>query len=403
MAPSRYPDPRADTFDVVSAAIAERATKHGRVAIDTEFVSERRYQAHLCLLSVAVPDADGPDGVHTEVLDPLDDSSALDPAPLARVLADPEVEVLVHAGRQDVAILRRTWDTDITHVFDTQVGAGFLGFGNQEGYESLVKRVLGVRLRGGEGFTRWDKRPLTETQIDYAADDARCLLALGDALERDLKERGRLEWAREECRAVEDSRDERTPERAYDRLPKVGRLDAPGRAVAWRLATWREGVAREMDRPPAFVVPDQALVELARRKPRDKGALENIRGLPQQTLHRRGPELLAEIEAGRDEDPPPAPPSPPRRDAAEAPLVALAQAVVRHRSMESGVATELIATQSELSALVASVRRGAGSGDVRALQGWRRELVGDELSALIEGRLSVSVRDDGGLEIREAH
>jgi len=75
---------------------------------------------------------------------------------------------------------------------------------------------------------------------------------------------------------------------------------------------------------------------------------------------------------------------------------------VRHRSMESGVATELIATQSELSALVASVRRGAGSGDVRALHGWRRELVGDELSALIEGRLSVSVRGDGGLEIREA-
>jgi len=172
--------------------------------------------------------------------------------------------------------------------------------------------------------------------------------------------------------------------------------------VAWRLASWREGVAREMDRPPAFVVPDQALVELARRKPRDKGALENIRGLPQQTLHRRGAELLAEIEAGRDAEPPPAPPSPPRRDAAEAPLVSLAQAVVRHRSMESGVATELIATQSELSALVASVRRGAGSGDVRALQGWRRELVGEELSALIEGRLTVSVRGDGGLDIQEA-
>jgi len=372
------------------------------VAIDTEFVSERRYQAQLCLVSVAVPDADGPDGVHTEVLDPIDESSGLDPAPLARALADPDVEVLVHAGRQDVAILRRTWNTDVTHVFDTQVAAGFLGFGNQEGYESLVRRVLGVRLSGGEGFTRWDKRPLTEKQIDYAADDARCLLALGDALERDLTERGRLEWALEECRAVEESRDERTPERAYERLPKVGRLDAPGRAIARRLAGWREGVAREMDRPPAFVVPDQAVVELARRKPRDKGALENIRGLPQQTLHRRGAELLAEIEAGRDSEPPPSPPSPPRRDPAEAPLVSLAQAVVRHRSMESGVATELIATQSELAALVASVRRGAGSSDVRALHGWRRELVGDELSALIEGRLSVSVKPDGGLEIRGA-
>ena len=386
----------------MSAAIAERATKHGRVAIDTEFVSERRYQAQLCLVSVAVPDADGPEGVHTEVLDPLDESASLDPAPLARVLADPAVEVLVHAGRQDVAILRRTWKTDITRIFDTQVAAGFLGFGNQEGYESLVKRVLDVRLRGGEGFTRWDKRPLTEKQIDYAADDARCLLALGDALERELKERGRLEWALEECRAVEESRDERSPERAYDRLPKVGRLDAAGRAIARQLATWREGVAREMDRPPAFVVPDHALVELARRKPHDKGGLENIRGLPQQTLHRRGAEVLAEIEAGRETEPPPSPPSPPRRDPTEAPLVSLTQALVRHRSMESGVATELIATQSELAALVAAVRRGVGADEVRALRGWRRELVGEELSALIGGKLSVAVDGDGGLVVREA-
>ncbi len=157
-----------------------------------------------------------------------------------------------------------------------------------------------------------------------------------------------------------------------------------------------------MDRPPAFVVPDQALVELARRKPGDKSALENIRGLPQQTLHRRGAELLAELEAGRDGEPPPAPPSAPRRDPVEAPLVSLAQAVVRHRSMESGVATELIATQSELAALVASVRRDAGSGDIRALHGWRRELVGAELSALIEGKLSVAVSPDGGLEVRGA-
>jgi ribonuclease D len=372
------------------------------VAIDTEFVSERRYQAQLCLVSVAVPDADGPEGVHTEVLDPLDESAALDPAPLARVLADPAVEVLVHAGRQDVAILRRTWKTDITRIFDTQVAAGFLGFGNQEGYESLVKRVLDVRLRGGEGFTRWDKRPLTEKQIDYAADDARCLLALGDALERELKERGRLEWALEECRAVEESRDERSPERAYDRLPKVGRLDAPGRAIARQLATWREGVAREMDRPPAFVVPDHALVELARRKPRDKGGLENIRGLPQQTLHRRGAEVLAEIEEGREGEPPASPPSPPRRDPAEAPLVSLTQALVRHRSMESGVATELIATQSELAALVAAVRRGVDADGVRALRGWRRELVGEELSALIGGKLSVAVDGNGGLVVREA-
>ena len=322
----------------MTAQIAERAAEHGRLAIDTEFVSERRYQAQLCLVQVAVPDARAPDGVRTDVLDPLDEHRALDHRPLARVLADPAVEVVMHAGRQDVAILRRTWETEVTRVFDTQVAAGFLGFGNQEGYESLVRSTLGVRLKGGEGFTRWDRRPLTNQQLAYAADDARLLLALGEAMERDLAARGRLEWAREECRLVEGSDDERTPERAYERLPKLGRLDGPGRAAAHRLCSWRERLAREMDRPPPYVVPDQALVELARRRPRDPEALAGIRGLPQQTLHRRGTELVAEIERSRGEEPPPPLPAPPRRLAGEAPLVSLAQALVRQRSLDSGVA-----------------------------------------------------------------
>jgi ribonuclease D len=143
----------------VISELAERASAGGRIAIDTEFVSERRYQALLCLVQVAVPDPDAEDGVRTEVLDPLE--GELDFSPLARVLADPGVEVLMHAGRQDVGILRRTWDTDVTNVFDTQVAAGFLGYGNQEGYESLVRKVLKLKLKGSEGFTKWDRRPLT--------------------------------------------------------------------------------------------------------------------------------------------------------------------------------------------------------------------------------------------------
>ncbi len=383
-----------------AAAIAELAQAGGRLAIDTEFVSERRYQAQLCLVQAAAPATDG--GVLTEVIDPLDEGDPLDAGPLAEALADPAIEVVVHAGRQDVAIIRRTWSTEVTNVFDTQVAAGFLGFGNQEGYEQLVRRVLGVRLGGGEGFTRWDKRPLTDKQLSYAADDARCLLALGHAVERELAARGRLEWAREECRQVEASRDERTPERAYEKLPKLGRLDERGRAIARRLCAWRDGVAREMDRPPSFVAPDQVVVELARRAPKDRAALENIRGLPQQTLHRRGAELVEQIAQGREDQAPPAPPSPPKRDPAEAPLVSLAQAVVRHRSRESGVATELIATQSELTALVASVRRGEPADGVRALNGWRRELVGDELRELIGGRRQVSVGAEGELVVTPA-
>ena len=381
------------------AELAARAGQHGRLAIDTEFISERRYQAQLCLAQVAVPDPDSPGGVRTEVLDPLEEGRALDVEPLAAVLADPAVEVVMHAGRQDVAILSRTWNTQVTSVFDTQVAAGFLGYGNQEGYEALVRRVLGVKLKGGEGFTRWDKRPLTEKQLSYAADDARCLLALGEEIERRLGELGRLGWAREECRLVEDSRDERSAEQAYERLPKLGRLDDRGRAVARRLCEWRDAAARGVDRPPSFVVPDQALIELARRRPPDRAALENIRGLPQATLHRRGAEVLEQIARGQSEEPPPPPPQGPRRDSAEAPLVSLAQALVRQRSLDSGIATELIATQSELAALVAAVRRGSNGRDVRALSGWRRELVGDELGELIEGRSAVSVDPGRGLTV----
>jgi ribonuclease D len=384
----------------VIADVAARAAEQGRLAIDTEFVSERRYQALLCLAQVAVPDPDSPDGVRTDVLDPIE--AELDPRPLAAVLADPAVEVVVHAGRQDVGILRRTWNTEVTNIFDTQIAAGFVGLGNQEGYESLVRKVLGRRLKGTEGFTRWDRRPLTPAQLEYAADDARLLLALGDELERRLAERGRLEWAREECRALEAASDERDPDRVYERLPRLGRLGDRARAIARELVEWREGVARAMDRPAGFVLPDHALIEVARRAPRDRRALEQIRGLPPQTLHRRGHELLEALERGRACTPPPPPAPPPARDAADAPLVSLAQALVRHRSTESGVAVELIATQSELSALISALRRGEGGDRLRVSHGWRRELVGDELRELVAGRLSLSVGPDGGLVVRRA-
>jgi ribonuclease D len=382
--------------------LARLAVTHGRLAIDTEFVSERRYQALLCLVQIAVPDPDGPDGVRTEVLDPLDDDRPFDPAPLAAALADPEVQVVVHAGRQDVAILRRTWQADVANVFDTQVGAGFLGMGNQEGYESLARRVLGVDLRGGEGFTRWDKRPLTDRQLSYAADDARCLLALGTAIERELSEMGRLDWAREECRVVEESRDERSPRQAYDKLPNMRRLDGKQRAVAFRLCEWRDAAAREIDRPPSSLIPDQSLFQIARRRPQDKNALEQIRGLPQATLHRRASEVLQAIAAAADDEPLPGPPSPPQRETAEAPVVSLAQALVRHRSRESKIATELIATQSELANVVGSMRNGDEPDGIRVLTGWRRQLVGEELIALVRGRLALSVAADGTLVVSDA-
>src|SRR4051794_8000517 len=191
--------------------LAELAREHGRLGLDTEFVSERRYRPLLCLVQIVV-------GERIEILDPLDD---LDAGPLADVLADPEIEIVLHAGRQDVAILRRSWQTEVTNIFDTQIAAGFAGYGAQSGYDSLVRSLLGISAKGTEGFSKWDRRPLTPEQIVYARADVEHLLPMADALQERLRESGRLEWGREECRALERASDERPPQEMFARLPRV--------------------------------------------------------------------------------------------------------------------------------------------------------------------------------------
>src|SRR3954468_12574756 len=185
--------------------IAAAARAAGRFGIDTEFVSESRYRALLGLVQVVV-EFDG--GQHIELLDPIE---GFDHEPLAAVWADPEVEVVIHSGGQDVAILRRAWGVAPTNVFDTQVAAGFAGFSAQSGYGNLLQGALGVRLEKSAGFTRWDRRPLTEEQLHSARQDVEDVLPLADELQRRLVDAGRLDWAREECRRLEDVTDERGP------------------------------------------------------------------------------------------------------------------------------------------------------------------------------------------------
>lgn len=366
------------------------------MAIDTEFMTERRYQTVLCLAQVALRDSSAPEGVRTEVIDPLDGAR---PGPLAAALADPAVEVVVHAGRQDVALLKRAWDTPVANVFDTQVAAGFLGYGTQESYRSLVARVLGVKIASAESFTRWDRRPLTEAQLRYARQDARHLLELGEALEAELARAGRLDWAREECRWLEDVSDQRDPDALFQRLPGVARLKPPARALARELVEWREALARDIDRNPGSVLPDHVLVELARQAPRDRRALADVRGLPESTLHRRSRGLLEAVVRGTRR-PAPGVPAPRRPlSASDAPLAALLGAVVRQRAVEAGVGAQLIATQDDLAQLVATVRGGEDPARLRVLLGWRAELVGAELLDVLSGARTVRVAGGRRLEV----
>jgi ribonuclease D len=377
-------------------ALADGARAAGRLALDTEFMGEGRYRTLLCVIQLAIPDElDAAERI--VLIDPL--AEDLDGSPLASVLADPAIEVVVHAGRQDIALIRRRLGTDITNVFDTQVAAGFAGLGAQSSYESLLAEILGLRVAKTASFTRWDARPLSPEQLSYAREDVVHLLELAAELQRRLASLGRLEWAREECEPLARSSDERDPEAIFGRLPRIGALSASARPVARELVQWREQTAERHNRPVQSVLGDAALMELAKRKPTSRSELSRIRGVGAGANGRRADELLEVIRGARDRPPDPAPerarlPSPRPHDA---PLVALAEALLRARAREAGLAYELLAARADLQAIVAGERAGE-EADVRTLRGWRRELVGAELLDLLDGRISLAV--DGSGEAR---
>ncbi len=385
------------------AALADLARTSGRLGIDTEFMGEGRYQTLLCLVQVAVetdPSDPSAGDVRIEVLDPLDDG--LDLSPLAAVLADPQIEIVMHAGRQDVALLRRVCRTQVTNLFDTQLAAGFAGLRAQLGYEALLHELLGVRLQKSASFTRWDARPLSAEQIDYARDDVRHILQATTELQARLRERGRLDWAREECVALAATTDERDPDTIFARLPRVNSLDPKLRAIARELVVWREETARAQDRPIPSVLSDAGLIEVAKRRPGHMAQLEQIRGINESTLRRRGRAIIDAVERGRRRPPIPVEGERPSQpDALDAPVIALAEALVRTRALQEELAYELIAARADLQRIVLAMRDGNPPPDVRTLQGWRREVVGDELLELLDGRRALTVGPDRHVAVAE--
>ncbi len=382
------------------STLADGARKAGCLALDTEFMGEGRYRTLLCLVQLAVPEGTL-EGERILILDPL--AEDLDGSPLADVLADPAIQVVVHAGRQDVALIRRHFQTEVTNVFDTQVAAGFAGLGAQSSYDSLLTDVLGLRVAKTASFTRWDARPLSREQLAYAREDVVHLIELARELEQRLTASGRLEWAREECEPLAQSSDERVPATIFARLPRIGGLSSSARPIARELVEWREQTAERQNRPVQSVLGDAALVEIARRKPSSRGELEKIRGVGANGSGRRADDLLQAIERGanRHPDPPTQGSRPPTPRPDDAPLVALAEALLRARAREAGLAYELLAARADLQAIVAASRTGKDEADVRTLRGWRRELAGAELLDLLDGHGSLSV-SDGKLRVTRA-
>lgn len=356
-------------------------------ALDTEFHRERTYFARLALVQIGwrpagADEPDQPDRV--ALIDPL----ALDLTPLAETFAN--ATVVLHAADQDLEVLDRACGTVPARILDTQVAAGFVGFSSPS-LSTLAERIVGLRLPKGDRLTDWTRRPLTAAQRSYAASDVAYLLAIRDALVADLEERGRLEWALDECALLlERSRGQQDPDTAWWRLKDGRGLRGPSRKIAQAVAAWRERRAAEMDVPTRFVLSDMALLGVANAQPRDRGDLEEIRGLDtRQVRGRTGDELLAAVSAGLA-----LPDTSLRLPAVEEvdrqlrPAVALVSAWVAQLGRDLDIDPTLLATRADVQALLRE------DTEARLARGWRAELVGVPVRKLVAGEAALAFDGD---------
>jgi ribonuclease D len=358
-----------------------------RFGLDTEFVGERTYVPRLELIQVATPTRCAL--IDCQAVESLD--------PFYKLLWDPSIEKVVHAGQQDLELFTNLTGRTPTPVIDTQVASAMAGYGSQVGYAQLVERLLGVAVEKTETLTDWSRRPLTAEQIAYAADDVRHLLPLYEKLRSRLTELKRWQWLVEECRWLEVSTRSVPvdPTEAFLRVRGRGSLRAKGLAVLRELAAWREELAKEKNKPRSSVLRDEALVEIARKAPTNVSALRGLRAVRSRELDRQAEavvqRVVAALESPKEEWPKPAQSDGPPTSTG---VVELLQAVVRLRAEESSMAPSLVATHADLQRLVQ--RHAAGdASDLPIMQGWRRAIAGRDLLALLEGRVSVALEPKG--------
>jgi ribonuclease D len=359
----------------------------GSIGLDTEFMRERTYRARLCLVQIGTRE-----GVW--LIDPLDD---IELKVVAELISDPEVEIVVHAGKQDFELFYERYETVPSNVLDIQLAAGFAGYGASLPYGRLVEALAGVQLNKGESYTDWCSRPLTDAQLHYAADDVRYLNRIAERLGRELLDLGRTSWAREEMRVqFEDEELYRfDPDKAWRRVSGRGTLKPRHLAVLKELASWREEEALKRNVPRGWLVKDPTLVEIARRGPSSVRQLKRIRGLNAKEAERSGPAVLAAAAEGREAPEIPQPVMPPKSAQARARMLSgLADAMVRARCEHARIATELVTNRAELETLLAQVVDGSlEEGRHRLLSGWRRDLAGDAVIALAQGHIALRAVD----------
>jgi ribonuclease D len=369
--------------------ICRRIKREGSFAFDTEFVMEDRFQPEVCVVQLATDK-------EVAVVDPF---VVKDLTPLWSLIGDPEVEVIVHAGMEDLALCQTQGGVTPTRVFDCQIACGLVSTDYPLSLSRMARNVLGVRLHKSQTLTDWRRRPLSPEQIRYAADDVVYLPAIRKELGKQLAKLNRTHWAEEEMakfHAVE------TYARAIGdnilKLKGAGALDGRGLAVARELVKTRDELAARMNRPARAVLRDHLIIEIAKHRWTKFSEIKTLRGL---NLRAQSIQALADAATRasripKEELPVPTPPC--DETDQEAAMALLVGAVIRGYCAEHGIAHQLVGSKKELRDYVRSLVRSPDEDDGLSLRrGWRHESIGTIIWRLMHGQANVRLerRKDG--------
>jgi ribonuclease D len=351
------------------------------LTVDTEFQREKTYYAQLALIQVANENT-------LACIDPV----ALDNFdPFLELLYDPNIVKVFHAARQDLEIFFEMKGSVPQPLFDTQIAATLAGFGDQIGYANLVDKLTGVKLDKSHTRTNWLARPLDEDQIRYALNDVRYLRDAYHLLLDKLTKSNRLDWLQrdfDELTAPETY--QAAPETLWRRIRGANRLKGKQLAVLQSLTAWRETEARNKDKPRRWMMKDEVLIDLARIMPMTEQKLRQIRGIEAGTVKRIQNtlfDLIGTAAKTPSEEWPQLDTSFARISANQSATVDAMMAALRLCAEKQEVSTATLASRKDLEKLV------TGDQSVPLMHGWRYSLAGEIVEKVLNGELSLSVKD----------
>ncbi len=347
------------------------------LALDTEFIRQTTYYPILALLQIC-------DGQQIAIIDPV---AIKDLSPLMTILYDNNIPKVLHSARQDMEIFYYLNQSVPDALFDTQVCAALLGQGEQIGYASLVKQLLNIELDKSQTRTEWLKRPLTQKQIDYAADDVRYLAKIYPLQIEKLQALGRSTWLEKDFQFLSNnSTYAPAADTVWRKIKGINKLKKQKLAILKNLAAFREQLAIEQNRPRRRVIADDVLIQLSINPPAHLDELHEYQGLSHKFLQHNGATIMSLVQTGLNtsDDDCPQLPAHEKLSQNEQALADCLMAIVHLSAHNNNISPQCLCSKKELESLI------KGKRDLTILSGWRNELIGKHLLKFLSGEAHLS-------------